>query len=75
MHTKNMCLIATINHGSNVTSEKLSVLFCSACNLALHCKMLNKNIQRNGSNNKLKFQFQKNFWSNLLEKHQNFNCS
>jgi len=52
-----------INQGSEVTSEKLSVLFCSAWSLVLHCKILNENIQRKRSDNQLKFQQQnsKNF--------------
>jgi len=71
------CLITKINQGSKVTSEKLSVMFCSAWNLALHCKILDANVQRLGvtislsSNSKIP----KKIWSNLLEKYQNFKCS
>jgi len=46
MHTKTCCLITMINQASEVTSEKLSDLFCSAWNLALYWKILNENIQR-----------------------------
>jgi len=69
---KTCCLITRINQGSKVTSKKLAVLFCSAWNLALYCKILNENIQCVGvtiswsSNSKLP----KLFWCNL-EKHQN----
>jgi len=42
---KTCCLITTINQGSKVTSEKLSVLFCSAWSLLLYCKILNENTQ------------------------------
>jgi len=55
---KTCCLISTINQGSKVTSEKLSVLFCSAWSLPLNCKILNENIQRYRSDNQLKFQHQ-----------------
>jgi len=60
---KTCCLITTINQGSKVTSEKLSVLFCSALSLPLYCKILNENIHRLRSDNQLKFQQQnsKNF--------------
>jgi len=39
---KTCCLITTINQGSNITSEKLPVLFCSAWSLPLYCKILNE---------------------------------
>jgi len=43
---KTFSLITTIDQGSKVTSEKLSVLFCSAWSLPLYCKILNETIQR-----------------------------
>jgi len=45
--TRKTCfLITTINQGSKVTSEKLSVLFSSAWSLPPYCKILNEHIQR-----------------------------
>ena len=68
----NHCLITMINQGSKVTTQKLSVLFCSAWDLALHCEILNEHSQKCHSRNQQKFQQRiSNFFSsNLLEKRQ-----